>query len=540
MSIRSASLRFFVLLQLMLFFVAPGQAQPLQIIGHDPMVGPICAGPLGPGPCADVQRWIIENQWMQPQPLSDLQQIGFDPMVGPICAGPLGPGPCAAVENYLRMLNGQMAPPMFDPGQLQIIDPGSPGGPTCNGPFGPAPCELVQQALIDSPGQFDAGLGSLSNLDGRDMQEVALICAERAGLNVADFASCTGGKAILPDKAQDVLDCATSAQTDRDFAECAAPKFGIELSEEQRIIADCAMYSNGASDDFVDCAGSAAADRLLTPETRAILECGVSASEVDDVLDCASGELTSGLSGDERILAECALQSSGGASGLFSCVGSGILGDRLGNDERAILNCAADANDTEDFAGCAATSLIGSRVSKEQRIAIQCAAESGGDATMMATCAGANFMNLDLNPEQQIAVQCVVSTGGQPYAAAGCMATRLTARELTKCFTDGFGGDGCFGDNNDLVGRNGWVGRSLGEIAGGPNSLINNPDQIWGGDNSFIRNPDQIWGGDNSFINNPDQIWGGDNSVFNNPSQLAPEPVELGEVGGHRVCLPWC
>jgi hypothetical protein len=160
---------------------------------------------------------------------------------------------------------------------------------------------------------------------------------------------------------------------------------------------------------------------------------------------------------------------------------------------------------------------------------------------MFATCAGANMFNLNLNAEQQIAVQCVVSTGGQPYAAAGCIATRLTARELTKCIDHGIGGsDGCFGDNNDLVGRNGWTARTMGQIAGGPNSIIRNPDQIWGGNNSFVRNPGQIWGGNNSFVRNPSQFWGGNNSIFNNPSQLVPKPLEVGKIGGHRVCIPWC
>jgi hypothetical protein len=136
------------------------------------------------------------------------------------------------------------------------------------------------------------------------------------------------------------------------------------------------------------------------------------------------------------------------------------------------------------------------------------------------------------------------------------MASRLTARELTKCFTDGIGGRGCFGDTNDLVGKNGWVGKQLRAIAGGPNSVFNNPGQLLGGPNSFVRNPGQIWGGDNSFVRNPGQIfggrnsfvrnlaeiWEGQNAVFNNPSQLLPQPkpLQVGSIGGKRICLPWC
>jgi len=194
------------------------------------------------------------------------------------------------------------------------------------------------------------------------------------------------------------------------------------------------------------------------------------------------------------------------------------------------------------FAGCAANRLLGGNLSKEQQIALRCAVESGADVAQFGGCAAANMFSLQLNPEQQIAVQCVVGTGGQPYAAAGCIASRLTLRELTKCLSDGIGGSGCFGDSNDLVGRNGFVGRTLGQIAGGPNSVFNKPDQIWGGDNSFVRNPGQIWGGPNSFVRNPGKIFGGPNSVFNNPGQLlpTPKPVQVGSIGGKRICLPWC
>src|SRR5690606_12398097 len=151
------------------------------------------------------------------------------------------------------------------------------------------------------------------------------------------------------------------------------------------------------------------------------------------------------------------------------CAGSGILGRQLTPDQQAVLKCAADTRgDLDQFAGCSGSRLFGGHLSKEQQVALQCAAESRGDATTMAACAGANMFNLQLNPEQQIVVQCVVSTGGQPHAAAGCIASRLTLRELTKCLTDGIGGKGCFGESNDLIGRNGWVARTMGQIVGGP------------------------------------------------------------------------
>jgi hypothetical protein len=318
------------------------------------------------------------------------------------------------------------------------------------------------------------GGGSLSP------QQLALACAQRARLDVTAFASCAGHQIILPQLEQAILDCAVSAPTVPAFAECAAPQFGIRLSNEQRIIAGCAMRSQGNTSDFNSCAGDWVLGLFLIPPSTQ----------------------------NERVVLACARNSNGSVS---------------------------------DFASCAGSHILGEHPSREQQIALQCAAQAEGDYTVMASCSGANLFNVQLNAEQQIAVQCVVSTGDQPYAAAGCIGTRLIARELVKCSTDGVGGDrGCFGENNDLFGKNRWAARTMAQIAGGPNSVIRNPGQIWGGDNSFVTNPEQIWGGSNSFVRNPSQFWAGNNSIFNNPNQLAPAPTTLGTVGSKRVCIPWC
>jgi hypothetical protein len=353
---------------------------------------------------------------------------------GPSCMGPLGAGPCAAVAEYLAQLLGQTKPPTFDPQRIQIVGNDASVGPICNGPLGNAPCALVQQYILDHVGSSSPQLPPLPGLGSLNAQQVAIACAGRAGFDVPEFASCAGQQAILSPRQQAIVDCAIfSTSSAQAFAECAAPQLGVTLSDDQRLVAGCAMKSKGHTDDFLVCAGSAVIDRNLTA------------------------------------------------------------------DEKDVLSCAEDAGDDgKKFASCSASHLLGRHASKEQQIAIQCAAQSEGDYAQMGTCVGANLFNLNLNPEQQIAVQCVVSTGGQPYAAAACMATRLTARELTKCFTDCIDNStGCFGDNNDLFGKNGWTARTLGQI----------PGQIWGGDNSFIRNPGQIWGGSNSFARNPSQFW---------------------------------
>lgn len=148
-----------------------------------------------------------------------------------------------------------------------------------------------------------------------------------------------------------------------------------------------------------------------------------------------------------------------------------------------------------------------------------------------------------MNEEWRIAAECAVQTGGNPVGFAGCAAGRLTIRELTKCFAGQVGKD-CFGPNNTIVkgltnafndvihgpGPNNEVVKAIkviGELTGGPNSVINNPKQLTGGPNSLINNPSQIWGGSNSVFNNPKQIWGGPNSAFNNPKQLLGGPNSL-------------
>ncbi|RWO88564.1 hypothetical protein [Mesorhizobium sp.] len=439
----------------------------------------------------------------------------------------------------------------------------------CEGVAGKQPCSIFQQEIVDS-GRGPT-VGPLLNLDALNDIEKAQECARQVGLDVVNFAACTGGNTVLQPNQQDMVDCAVNSTATKEFAKCAAPLLGVKVTNRQQKLAECASESDGDLGNLAECAGGASLGRNtattlkcyreasgdaesfaecsaknilgenVTEEQKRAIECLSEAQDQSDVLMCSTNFVD--LTDDQKALIECTVSSDGNSSDFIGCAGSAALDKYLGRDAKTAVRCATDSgDDAEKFALCAATGILGENASKEQQIALTCAAQSGGDIEGMATCTGANLLNMELglNPEQQIAVQCLVSTGGQPYAAAGCMATRLTARELTKCFTDGIGGDGCFGDNNDLTGRNGWTARTLGQIAGGPNSVINNPDQIWGGNNSFVRNPGQILGGDNSFVRNPSQIWGGDNSVFNNPSQLAPAPVQVGKIGNTRICLPWC
>jgi hypothetical protein len=173
---------------------------------------------------------------------------------------------------------------------------------------------------------------------------------------------------------------------------------------------------------------------------------------------------------------------------------------------RAALACAADAgSDRNKLLGCAASSVLPPEVARYAA----CAATSQGP-TSFALCAAGPIMN----EEWRIAAECAVQTGGNPVGFAGCTAGRLTLKELTQCFS----GKGCFGPNNTIVkfysnafkdllhgpGANNEIVMALHrlqEATGGPNSVINNPNQIFGGDNSMFRKPGQVFGGENSAVN---------------------------------------
>jgi len=60
------------------------------------------------------------------------------------------------------------------------------------------------------------------------------------------------------------------------------------------------------------------------------------------------------------------------------------------------------------------------------------------------------FTKVPFNHEFGVGFRCAQNFGVSPQAA-GCVALVLTIDEIDKCFTDGIGGKGCFGDNNTFV-----------------------------------------------------------------------------------------
>jgi hypothetical protein len=278
-----------------------------------------------------------------PSSAQQLQVIGDSP-AGPICAGPLGPGPCAAIQQYLLQHQQQQA---AAPQQLQVINVVPGVGPICNGPLGPAPCNLVQQYLLDHSSVAGPQTQTPASPGGNalDPQHLAIECAKRAGFDVSTFANCAEQQVILPQNQQALLDCAVSSSTSQNFAECAAPQLGIRLSKEQQVVAQCAMKSDGDSSDFLSCAGSAIIGQNLTPDQQAVLDCASDSNgDASNFATCSASQLLGAhASKEQRIALECAAQSEGDYAVMASCAGANLFNMNLNPEQQIAVQCVVQA-----------------------------------------------------------------------------------------------------------------------------------------------------------------------------------------------------
>ena len=293
------------------------------------------------------------------------------------------------------------------------------------------------------------------------------------------------------------------------------------LSQGQQLVWSCARLAaaTGDVDTFAHCTGR---QIILTASQQRLVECAQLSTSVSAFAVCSGAlELGGSLNGNQQATLECAVRSGGVMDDFADCMGDHFIGQHLTQQQSLALNCAQQSSgDVEEFANCAGAGILGPSLSEDQKAAIKCAVQSQGDLTDFTTCAENRWLdpnlNFQLNPEQQIALQCFSETGGQPYAAAACTASRLTFRELQKCLTDGVGGDGgCFGNSNDLWGRNGWTATTFGnawhdlQYGFGPNNDLFGGQGVAGQALEAIR-------------------------------QNAPPPLQVGSVAGYRVCVPWC
>ncbi len=241
------------------------------------------------------------------------------------------------------------------------------------------------------------------------------------------------------DPTQAARNCINTMQNGRDaFIKCWTRN---AATTTQRKILDCwDQTSTYAS--FAVCSANGSLNRDAAHVADCISKY-YATSGTDLALCLSNGRLSQQ---DARLLS-CAVSSQGTVASMGSCA----LAGQITPEQQRLIGCVStNRGSYTNMALCAA----GSYVTPEQRRIADCAVRNQTSYVGMGVCAVGN----SLTPEQQVFVQCAVSSGGQPYAFAGCVGTQLTLNELQKCFTQGIGGSGCFGTNNEAVKfvRNAW------------------------------------------------------------------------------------
>lgn len=278
-----------------------------------------------------------------------------------------------------------------------------------------------------------------------DPTVAALRCAQSRGGGIDAFSRCWMNE-VSTSKQRQILNCLENTKSKASLAICAAGASG-QIDGEALRIATCAnSYSESRrGDQFLGCVANVG---LNAQQARAF-QCAVNNQDLADAATC-------------------------------------IAADNLTSEQRRIVSCVA--NNRSNYVQAGLCAAAGQLTPEQSRIA-GCVLNNRGSYMQMGVCAAGS----NLTSEQQVFANCAISTGGQPYAFAGCVGTQLTMNELQKCMTMGIGGSGCFGDNNtavkfvqnawsdvtkgpgpsnDLLGRDGWVGRKMQDAA---NDLRNGP-----------------------------------------------------------------
>jgi hypothetical protein len=333
----------------------------------------------------------------------------------------------------------------------------------------------------------------------------------------------------LQANAEKIRQCITAASDAGGAKDCVTGAFNAQ----QKQLVDCASQARTPS------AAAACLDGLSpdVAKARALLMC------LDKTASTSWGSCASSAGGDAAHVAGCIAGPDQDRFKMAKC----LLGDKPEvRTAEHLYRCVSSGSDTRALLANCSEGILDTKTSQ----VVSCVVASGGDRTQLSVCAANAVLPPDaarvvgcatnstgptgfalcaagpaMNEEWRIAAECAVETGGNPIGFAGCTATQLTINELTKCFKGGIG-TSCFGPDNTIVvtltnafndlthgpGENNEVVKAIrlvGEITGGPNSVINNPRQLLGGSNSMINNPGQIWGGENSVFN---QVAGGQNS----------------------------
>jgi hypothetical protein len=351
-----------------------------------------------------------------------------------------------------------------------------------------------------------------------------------------------------------VIDCLSHVGEPRARATCvmaSVPDFAaigpVESCVKQSLkgprLSDC--VTPALRDDtmkFVTCmswSARAKVDKCLSslgPKMAAAMRdipCIVKTIGMAKSLACVSAELGSDAqkivacaSGDQSKLLPCLVGNRPDyevAERVYACVDGGrnaeaiienCTGGLIGDERtRRAASCLAGASgDRERAAVCAAVAVLPADAARYA----SCAANGDG-ATSFVLCS----LGTTMNEEWRIAADCAIRVGGNPTAYAACTSGRLMVRELKKCFGGKVGKD-CFEPDNAVMAglrdavrdfpvrsdKNAAIVAEvskIGRLAGGPNSLVNDPTQI-SARNSVFHSPGKTFGNDNLMFHNPRQI----------------------------------
>lgn len=207
-------------------------------------------------------------------------------------------------------------------------------------------------------------------------------------------------------------------------------------------------------------------DKIPLPPAVACLINKHSKSYLDFAVECGS----QAVGGEVGRIAKCYTDSDGDTT-LTGLCGANL---KLSQEQSRLYTCITKASNPNERMLCAASPFLDQKTAK----VATCVVENGGDFASSAACAvDIQFPGTQgMNNEWRTAVQCAGASGGEPYTTSGCVATRLTLTELSKCVTGGIGKqDGCFGPNNTIV----VVGKEAVEVFGRVLKALD-PQQIAG------------------------------------------------------------
>ncbi len=201
--------------------------------------------------------------------------LWVDPLRGPICAGPLGSGPCASVAQWMKAHPGSGAPNPT-PAPRKPLAPSI----TASSVRGAIQCaQLTGQNLQPNVDKFLTCTRGALVLD-RDSPNIYVHSVKQANGNTSQLATCAGGQTIGSRLSRDqirAINCAAQNSNDvQDFAGCMSS--GIiadQLNLQQRALLECAAKNSVDSGEFAGCAGRAMFGDRVSAEARAAIDCAV-------------------------------------------------------------------------------------------------------------------------------------------------------------------------------------------------------------------------------------------------------------------------